>query len=113
MQTVNDYIKASRILLQDTVADAPRYSDEDFRLALDISFDEAYRIRPDMFISNTIPSFITAAGETAVPAPRGYQSAFLYYITGWVQLQDQEDTQDARAGTLLNKFTAQLLTTAA
>lgn len=113
MQTIEDYIAAARVLLQDTGATAYRYPDLDLKVALTIAFDEAYRVRPDFFIQNTIPNFLTAPVSTDVPAPKGYQSAFLYYITGHVQLRDQEDTTDARASTLLNKFVAQLLTTAA
>lgn len=112
MDTVENYIDAARTLMQDTTA-APRYSDAQFQLALDLAFDEAYRIRPDMFIRLTVPTFATSPLTTKVPAPKGYQSAFLYYMIGHVQLQDQEDTSDARASTMLNKFIAQLLNTAA
>lgn len=111
VKTIADFIAAARIQLQDTLSQ--RYEDSLFRLALDIAFDEAYRIRPDMFMDGTIlPSFITADLTTVVPVPRGYQSAFLYYICGHVQLTDEEDTTDSRAAVYLNKFTAQLLTTA-
>jgi hypothetical protein len=104
----------SRTLLQDTVSGSYRYPDTDFRRALVVAFDEAYRIRPDFFVNAAaLPNFISAAATTVVPVPLGYQSAFMYYITGLVQLQDQEETSDARAGTFLQKFTAQLLSTAA
>lgn len=112
MQVVQDYISAARTLMQDTTA-APRYSDEQFKLALDLAFDEAYRIRPDFFIQVTVPTFAGAPTSTAVPVPKGYQAAFLYYIVGNVQLQDQEETTDSRASTFLQKFVAQLLNTAA
>lgn len=110
MKTIRDYIDSARILLQDT-SDAPRYSDDQYKLALNLAFDEAYRIRPDFFIRNEVPDLSDAGVTTVVPAPRGYQSAFLYYMCGMVQLQDQEDTQDTRASTFLNKFISQLLTT--
>lgn len=112
MKTIRDFIDAARILLQDQVADY-RYSDDDFKLALDIAFDEAYRIRPDLFLRVNVPSFVTSGVTTEVPVPRGYQSAILYYICGHVQLRDQEDTQDSRASVFLNKFVAQLMTTPA
>lgn len=112
MITISDYIKAARILLQDTTEDAPRYMDSEFQLALSLAFDEAYRIRPDLFLRTTLPVFTTAPLNTPVPAPRGYQSAFLYYMCGHIQLRDQEDTQDTRATVFLNKFVSQLLTTA-
>lgn len=112
MRTIRDYIHAARILLQDTVDSPYRYSDDDFKLALNLAFDEAYRIRPDFFFQITVPNFVEGDDTTEVPVPRGYQSAFLYYLCGHVQLRDQEDTQDNRASVFLNKFTAQLLTTA-
>jgi hypothetical protein len=112
MQTVQDYITASRILLQDTTP-APRYPDTDFQLALDIALDEAYRIRPDFFINLPPVSIVTQPLTFVPPIPRGYQSAFLYYITGQVQLRDAEEVTDARSGAMLNKFTSQLLTTPA
>lgn len=114
MKTIKDYITSARILLQDTVDMPYRYADADFQLALDLALDEAFRIRPDLFIKVAVTSMVGADIETAEPPiPRGYQSAFLYYITGHVQLRDDEATTDARASTLLNKFIAQLLTTAA
>lgn len=112
MQTVQDYITSARTLMQDTTT-APRYSDDQFKLALDLAFDEAYRIRPDFFLQVTVPTFAGAATSTQVPVPKGYQSAFLYYIVGYVQLQDQEDTTDARSAAIMNMFTAKLLNTAA
>lgn len=112
METIEDFIKAARILLQD-VMDAPfRYSEDEFRLALELAFDEAYRIRPDMFIRNDKPNYLTVPITTKVSAPRGYKMAFIYYMCGHVQLRDQEDTQDNRASIFLNKFITQLMATA-
>lgn len=113
MNTLKEYIDASRILLQDTLVDSPRYSDAEFKLALSLAFDEAYRIRPDIFIRIEQPDIMAFTDSDIVPVPRGYQSAFLYYMCGHVQLRDQEDTQDSRASMFLTKFTAQLLSTAA
>jgi hypothetical protein len=111
VQTIQEYISAARTLLQDTTP-APRYSDADFQLALELAFDEVYRIRPDIMGNTPQPSIFGAPGTDKVPVPRGYQATFLYYMCGHVQLRDQEDTQDARASIFLNKFTSQLLTTA-
>lgn len=112
MQTVSDYIAACRILLQDTTP-APRYSDDEFKLALDLAFDEAYRIRPDMFIDVAAQSIVTQPTSYVPPIPRGYQTAFMYYMCGNVQLRDAEETEDNRATIFLNKFLGQLLATAA
>lgn len=111
MQTVQQYIDACRILLQDTTP-APRYSDAEFQLALDLAFDEAFRIRPDIFIDVAAQSIISEPLSYVVPVPRGYQSAFMYYMCGNVQLRDAEDTEDNRASVFLNKFVTQLQMTA-
>ena len=113
METTQDYINASRIMLQDTKAGAYRYSDDMFKLALDLSFDEAYRIRPDLFVKVATPTVLASALTYVLPIPRGYQAAFLYFMCGHVQLSDQEDTTDTRASAFLAKFTAKLLVTAA
>lgn len=112
MQTIQDYIDAARVLLQDKM-EPYRYDDDQFRVAMTVAFDNSFRVRPDFFIRNDIPDFMTAPLDTTdVPAPKGYQSAFMYYLAGHVELQNQEETSDARAASLLNKFTAQLLSTA-
>lgn len=112
MNTIQDYITSARIQLQD-ITGSQRYTDDMFKLGLDLAFDEAYRIRPDLFIRNEPVSIVSSPLATAVPVPRGYQSAFLYYMCGHVQLQDQEDTTDSRASVFLNKFVAQLMSTPA
>lgn len=112
METIADFIQAARILLQDTNEAGYRYSDLDYRLGLEAAVDEAYRIRPDFFIRNEQPNYLTLPAATKVNIPRGYRMAFIYYICGWVQLRDQEDTQDSRASVFLNKFIAQLMATA-
>lgn len=112
MNTLEDYTKAARALLQDA-APAPRYSDDQYALSLELAFDEAFRIRPDIFLKTAQPQLFGQPKETVVPVPRGYQSAFLYYMCGHVQLHDSEDTQDGRASVFLNKFVTQLLATAA
>lgn len=113
METVGDYINAVRALLQDEIAGSYRYSDAKIRMAFQFAFDEAYRVRPDMFIRRDAPNMTTITEADAMPVPRGYKSTWVYYAAGYVQIQDNEDTQDARAAGLLGKFTAQLLTTAA
>lgn len=113
MRTVRNYIDAARVLLQDQLGPEYRYPDANIKMGLYLAFVEAYRIRPDMFIKKTIPDIVNAGMTAEVPVPDGYQTAWLYYAVGWCQMQDNEDTQDSRASTMLNKFTAQLLTSAA
>jgi len=112
VKTIQDYINAARFQLQDETSGAYRFTDAQFVMALSSAFDEAYRVRPDFFVRQSEPDLIGKPLTTEVPAPRGYQMAFVYYMMGWVTMSNQEDTEDARAGTFLNKFVAQLQTTA-
>lgn len=114
MKFIKDYINAARFQLQDRADGAYRYASDDLVQGLEIAFDEAYRIRPDIFIRAPEPQLVGQNVDTTeVPCPRGYQMTFVYYMCGWVTLSDQEDTQDARAGVFLNKFVSQLTTTVA
>lgn len=106
MTKVSDFIAIARFQLQDLMEGAYRYSDENFIMALNVAFDEAYRLRPDIFIRQ--PEITYTAVTDDVLYPRGYMMAFVYYMCGFIQLSDEEDTTDARAGSFLNKFTMQL-----
>src|SRR4051812_706951 len=95
LDKVSDYIAEARVLLQDTVSTAYRYSDAELISALNISMLEAYRIRADLFLTAldfTVPK-VTAPTDP-VPIELGYRSAFIYYMVGRAQLRDQEDTTD-------------------
>lgn len=112
MKFIQDYINTARFQLQDRLEGSYRYADEDLVQGLELAFDEAFRIRPDIFVRQTEPELTgKPLNTTEVPAPRGYQMAFVFYMCGYVTLSDQEDTQDARATVFLNKFVAQLTTT--
>lgn len=114
LATVGDYLKETRVLLQDTRVPY-RYPDVDIVTALNIGLQEAYRLRSDLFLNDLsfdIPAFDATAPTTPVPLEIGYRQAFVYYMVGRIQLRDQEDTTDQRAGALLQKFLGQMLTIA-
>lgn len=110
MQTVADYIGQARVLLQDTVEGAYRYTDAELVLSLDMAIREARRLRPDMFRYGKLPTYIGLPTDTLVEVEEAYMSSIVYYITGNAQLRDAEENQDARATVFLNKFVAQLTT---
>jgi hypothetical protein len=74
---------------------------------------EAKRLRPDLYLRTLSLSMPVFAAEADVVTddkiPSEYRPAFIYYIVGNAQLQDEEDVQDQRATIFLNKFTAQML----
>lgn len=114
---VADYITRARVLLQDTVEDY-RYPTADLVEALNLAVMDARRLRPDLFLTDfsVLQEFAEADAEddaeVEVSIDPMYRTAFVYYIVGHAQLRDEEDTQDARATVLLNKFNAILTSVA-
>jgi hypothetical protein len=111
LDTVADYVRDARVLLQDTVADY-RYSDSELVEALNLGLLEIRRLRPELvrsYFRTSLPTYSSTAMSTAVLMDYQYRVPLLYYICGHAQLRDDENTQDARATIFLNKFTAQML----
>lgn len=112
LDTVQDYITAARILLQDQV-EPYRYPDSDLLLAFNLAFLEARKLRADLFSymrpCDALPSF-TAVNSTKVRLDPQYRLALVFFICGHVQLKDDEGTQDSRAGAFLGLFNSKLLT---
>lgn len=104
LDTVADYVREARVLIQDTV-EPYRYPNDNFLQALNIALLESRRIRPDLWIDTSVPSFNTV-DTTEVDFDEQYRTAILFYMCGYVQLIDAEETQDARAASFLAKYTA-------
>lgn len=107
LETVQEMVTTARVLLQDV--DGDRVSDAELLVGLNAALLEMRRLRPDMFIStaNSVPDY-AAVDSTDVDVDQQYRMAVVYYMVGHAQLRDEEDTSDARASALLQKFTAQL-----
>jgi len=104
LDTVQDYVKAARVLLQDQVAPY-RYPDTDLVQALSFAMLEARKQRPDLFL-NSAPQNYTIVDTTKVAVDIQYRVAILYYVCGTAQLRDDENTQDSRAAGFLAKFSS-------
>jgi hypothetical protein len=109
LETVQKYITAARVLLQDTVSSPYRYSDDELLAALSGAFPEAKKLRPDLFIVTTIQDFTVVDGTTVVFDPM-YRQALVYYMVGMMQLRDDEEVQDQRAAAFLSLFSSKLTT---
>lgn len=115
LDTVADYLREARVLLQDGYAPY-RYTDQELVDGLNRSLLEVRRIRPDLMIgtfTTTIPTYSPSSPTTAVDFEPMYRTAVLYYVCGNAHMRDEEAIQDSRAAAFLNKFTAQLLMTKA
>ena len=112
LDTVANFITEARGLLLDEAVPY-RYSDASLVSALNMAIEESYRLRPDMWLSFfelPLPQYLVAAPTDVVVIPKGFKTAFLFFITGHIQLRDAEDVSDARAGSLLSAFANKLLT---
>lgn len=112
LETVGQYLAESRRLLQDEVTPY-RYPDADMVEALSICLMEVRRLRPDLLlprfeIQDIDPATFTPDDPVAFEPM--YRPSIVYYIVGRMQLRDDENTQDARAASLLNKFVSNMLT---
>lgn len=107
ISTLGGLLAQVRTLLQDTDAvGGYRYSDESIVTNINQSMMDAYRMRPDLFLTNgfVIPAFDTALPNTAITIEPQYLPAFVYYVTGLTQARDDEQNQDARAMGFLKIF---------
>jgi len=114
LATLGDYLIESRRLLQDEIVPY-RYPDSDLVEALGIGLMEVRRVRPDLLLPLFDVPVLPATGfnpSTAITLDVMYRPAMIYYMVGRAQLRDDENTQDARAASLLNKFVSQMLTIA-
>lgn len=113
LDTVNDYVVSARRLLLDEV-EPYRYPTADLVDALNFGVTEAVRVRPDLFFkalrSGLNPTYSSASTGASVTFDVRYRTSLLNYMVGFVQLRDDEATQDQRAGALLTRFLAQLMT---
>ena len=112
LDTVAQYVHETRVLLQDMVP-TYRYADAELIMALNLAIMTARRNRPDLFLDAVVlPQFAVSdiAANTAFAMDPQYRVAFLFFMVGFSQLRDEEDTQDTRAAAFIGKFTQQLMT---
>lgn len=113
LSTVQNYVDAARVLLQDTV-DAPyRYSNSILVEALNHGILEMRRIRPDLlldYLRTSAPSYSAASLSTEVAMDEQYRVALVYYMVGHAQIIDDESQNDSRATVFMQRFLGMLTT---
>ena len=113
-RTYSQVIERARRILQDEDATNYRYSDQSLLDAVNDALLEVRRVRPDLFISTSFTVVDVLPGQEAsaqIPIDDMYFQSLVYLTTGYQMLRDDEFSVDSRAVNLLNKGTAQLLTT--
>lgn len=114
LDTVGDYIAQARVILLDVLDGPYRYADQDMADYIGQAILEIRKLRPDLsaaYFRAPFPVFTMPTDETTpVSLDPMYRNAVLYYVIGKCQLRDDENNQDTRAATFLNKFVSQLTT---
>jgi hypothetical protein len=108
LETVTKYVSFIREILQDEKDTPYRYSDTSIVRALSLALPEAKKLRPDLFLGVTTPTF-TANDTTVVPMDEMYRLPLAYFCIGMMQLRDDEEVQDQRAAAFMQMATAKLL----
>lgn len=105
LETVSAYVSFVRELLQDERDTPYRYSDASIVRALSLALPEAKKLRPDLFLGVTTPTY-TVNDATVVPMDEMYRLALAYFCVGMMQLRDDEEVQDQRAAAFLQMASA-------
>lgn len=112
LNTVADYIKDARTLLQDKIPPY-RYDDPSLLIGLNVALLEARRIRADLFVFNLLVNgqvqAFTVIDDTHVAMEPPFRLALLHGLCGHALERDQEDVQDIRATTFLGLFNAGMI----
>lgn len=112
LDTVQDYVTKSRTLLQDLISPY-RFSDDELVGNLNAAILDTRRIRPDLFLSqfttpyspNVLPFYVASDMSAMVNFEPMYRMALVYHMTGYTQLQDQENVDDQRGMAFMQRWT--------
>jgi hypothetical protein len=105
LMTVEQMIKGVRNLLLDKIRPY-RYSDISLIAALNITLNDARRLRPDLFIDRygiEVPQYEEVSGAV-IPIEAQFRLPIEYGIAGHALLRDEEDIQDSRANTFILNY---------
>lgn len=114
--TIGDAVTEVRQLVQDTRESSYRHSTDKIIGYLNNAFNDARRLRPDLFLGSAVASvwdpvpLITIADfNSPFPLDPQYFSAVVQYTAGWLDLADDEFSTGGRAVLLLQRYAIQLV----
>lgn len=111
LMSVESMLRGVRNLLLDKV-EPYRYSDKSLLASLNVTLNEARRLRPDIFIDRygvTEPDQYEEPSGLIIPVERQFRLPIEYGVAGHALLRDEEDIQDARANTFKANFEVMLV----
>jgi hypothetical protein len=105
-------LRQVRTIIQDE--DGERYTNQQLIDALNMAIAEMKRIRPDITsLHGTVTGYPFSVGDAndrvLLPVDDEYLAPVVGFISGWVELSDDEFTVDSRASQLLQRFQTQLV----
>ncbi len=115
-KSIQDIVTEVRFILQDEDEDGIyRNSDESIVRVVNSTMYELKRVRPDVWLGGynaPLPEYEVGALDVPIPFDAMFFQATIFYIVGFIELQDDEFAVDGRAAGLLRAFGA-MLTSAA
>jgi hypothetical protein len=114
-RTYQNLVDEAREILQDTDAEAYRWTTDTLRNKLNRGLQELGRLRPDAFYATfavddiVVPEVEDADLTDSFPLSMQFYPPLVYWVTGSAELIEDEFTNDARAGILLAQFKQMIL----
>lgn len=111
---LSDVLREARNVLQDTDSNNYRYTDARLIDAYNLALSEAWRLRPDLFITTYaagVPLVANSVTPSTVSFPLDTQffAPFCDYVAGRTELADDEFSVDGRAMGLVSSFKQSLV----
>lgn len=106
-----DLTTEARKLLKDTRSSSYRYDDDYLAGVINTAFNDAYRLRPDLFYTGcditsaelyTATDVVNAAEE--FPIDEAYFFPIVWFVVSAVELADDEFTLEGRAQMLMSGY---------
>lgn len=111
LDTVQDYITKARTLLQDLI-EPYRFDDNQLVGNLNVAILDSRRVRPELlmnYFKTSVPFYSSSNMTAQVDFEPMYRIALVYHISGYAQLQDNENVDDQRGATFMQRWAFMLL----
>ena len=101
----------ARILLQDLI-EPYRFDDDELVGNLNAAIMDTRRLCPDLlmgYFGKPLPFYQSSSMTDSVAFEQMYRMALVYHIAGYTQLQDNENVDDQRGATFMQRWAFMML----